>query len=228
MGASREWRMRFAANMREWAKHAIEEEIVRRKGSAGVSSRSFLDAVKLRAVTVGIRPNSLPLERAVGIEVPQEIHTDPDYKALVDQAARVCCIVNDLVGVPKDIKNNQKESNLILYHQMCCGGSLNDSYVAILEIHDEAVQTCDELAAKLLAKTPSAFSERMKTFFDHLRYMDSGFGFWHRDCIRYQQFVATEENRAFRIHIAEHCSEVARDDAAVGQNGEKAALSIFL
>ncbi len=222
LGASREWRIRFAASMSEWAKHAVEEEIVRRKGSDGISGRNFSEAIKLRAVTVGIRPNSLPLERAVGIEVPQEIHTDPDYKALVDQAARVCCIVNDLVGVPKDIKNKQKESNLILYHQMCSGGSLNDSYAAILEIHDKAVKTYDELAAKLLARTPSVFRERMNTFFDHLRYMDSGFGFWHRDCIRYQRFIAAEENRAFRIQIAEQCSEVAEDFTVSQKEAEDA------
>lgn len=206
LGASRAWRVRFAQNMSEWAKCAVEEEWIRRNGRGGSSHRDFSDAVKLRAVTVGIRPNSLPLERAVGLEVPQEIHTDPDYQALVDQAARVCCIVNDLVGVPKDIRNHQIESNLILFHRMCSGGSLHDSYAAVLEIHDQAVKTYDELAAKLLAKTPCAFRERMHTFFDHLRYMDSGFGFWHRDCIRYQSLVATEENRAFRIQIAEQRS----------------------
>jgi len=202
LGASREWRIRFAANMSEWAKHAVEEEIVRRKGSDGISSRSFSDAIKLRAVTSGIRPNILPLERAVGIEVPHEIHTDPDYKELVDQAARICSFVNDLVGVPKDIENKQKETNLILYHQMRSGGTLHDSYVAILKIHDKAVEAYDELAAKLLAKTPPVFRERMSTFLNHLRYMDSGFGLWHTDCIRYQRWVPVEENRAFRIHIA--------------------------
>jgi hypothetical protein len=207
LGASREWRIRFAANMSEWAKHAIEEEMVRRQGRDGVSNRIFSDAIKLRAVTVGIRPNSLPLERSVGIEIPHEIHTDLDFRDLVDQAARICCIVNDLVGVPKDIENKQKETNLILHHQMRSGGSLHDSYVEIIKIHDKAVEKYDELAAKLLAKTPSLFRERMSTFLDHLRYMDSGFGFWHRDCIRYQGLVPVEENRAFRIHIAEQRRE---------------------
>lgn len=56
--------------MSEWAKCAVEEEMVRRGGRDGSPRRDFSDAVKLRAVTVGIRPNSLPLERAVGIEVP--------------------------------------------------------------------------------------------------------------------------------------------------------------
>lgn len=209
LGASREWRIRFAVKMREWTQNAVEEEAVRRKGSVGTSSRSFSDAIKLRAITVGIRPNSLPLERAVGIEIPLEIDSDPDYQALVDQAARVCCIVNDLVGVPKDIRNKQQESNLILYHQMCSGGSLKDSYGAVLKIHDEAVKRYDELAWKVLEKTPSAFRERMKTFLRHLRYMDSGFGFWHRDCIRYQQLVVVEDNLAFRIQIEGRCAEGA-------------------
>jgi len=193
--------------MSEWTKHAVEEEIVRRKGGDGISGRNFSDAIKLRTITAGIRPTILPLERAVGIEVPHEIHTDPDYRDLVDQAARICWIVNDLVSVPKDIENEQKETNLILYHRMRFGGSLHDSCLALLKIHDKAVETYDVLAAKLLAKTPPVFRERMSTFFDHLRYMDSGFGFWHSDCIRYKRSVAVEDNRAYRIHIAEQGRE---------------------
>ena len=207
LGATREWRIRLAADMSEWTKHAVEEEIVRRKGGDGISGRNFSDAIKLRTITAGIRPTILPLERAVGIEVPHEIHTDPDYRDLVDQAARICWIVNDLVSVPKDIENEQKETNLILYHRMRFGGSLHDSCLALLKIHDKAVETYDVLAAKLLAKTPPVFRERMSTFFDHLRYMDSGFGFWHSDCIRYKRSVAVEDNRAYRIHIAEQGRE---------------------
>jgi len=213
LGATREWRIRFAANMREWAKHAVEEDLVRRKGSDGISGRNFSDAIKLRAITTGIRPTSLPLERAVGIEVPHEIHTDPDYKDLVDQAARICCIVNDLVSVPKDIENKQKETNLILFHRMRFGGSLHDSCLTLLTMHDKAVETYDELAAKLLAKIPPIFRERMSTFFDHLRYMDTGFGVWHSDCIRFQRSVAVEDNRAFRIHIvAQRREDEVADD----------------
>jgi hypothetical protein len=208
LGATREWRSRFAASMREWARHAVEEEIVRRKGGKDQPNRSFSEAIKLRSVTVGIRPNSLPLERAVGIEVPTEIHTDPDFKALIDQAARICCIVNDLVGVPKDIENNQKKSNLVSYHRMYFRTSLLDSYTAILNLHDQAVRAYDDLAAKLLLKVAPNFHERLSTFFDHLRYMDSGFGKWHRDCIRYQQLVAVENKLAFRISITERTDEV--------------------
>jgi hypothetical protein len=121
--------------------------------------------------------------------------------------------VNDLVGVPKDIENKQEETNLFLYHRMRFGGSLHDSYIAILKIHDKAVETYDDLAAKLLARIPPVFRERMSTFFDHLRYMDSGFSFWHSDCIRYKRSVAVEDNRTFRIHIAEQrrADEVAED-----------------
>lgn|SRR3990167_9693539 len=203
LGATREWRVRFATSMMEWAKHAVEEEIVRRKGSENQPNRSFMEAVKLRAVTVGIRPNSIPLERAVGIELLAEIPTDPDYKALIDRAARICCIVNDLVGVPKDIQNNQIKSNLVLYHRICFKTSLLESYHAILDLHDQAIDEYDKLAEKLLLKVDPDFRERLQTFISHIRYMDTGFGFWHRDCIRYQELVAVENKLAFCISINE-------------------------
>ena len=204
--------------MKEWARHAVAEEIVRRNGGENQANREFDDALRLRAVTVGIRPNSIPLERAAGIEIPSEIHTDPEYGALVDQAALICCIVNDLVGVPKDIRNDQKKSNLVLYYSLCFGASLHDSYAAILKIHDEAVNRYDSLAEGLLNKMKPDLRERMETFFDYLRYMDSGFGFWHRDCHRYQRYVAIEDQVAFRIAITEKKHE-AQSPPVIGKIG---------
>lgn len=201
LGASRTWRMRFSDRMKEWARHAVAEEKVRRAVGPERAGRVFEDALRLRAVTVGIRPNSIPLERAAGIEVPLEVHGDPDYGILIDQAATICCIVNDLVGVPKDIRNDQVLSNLILYNSQAFGASLKDSYAAILKIHDEAVRTFDCLADRLLKKLDPTLRERIDTFFDYLRYMDSGFGFWHQDCHRYQRYVAVEDQVAFRIAI---------------------------
>src|SRR3990167_8349692 len=208
MGASRHWRQRFAEKMIEWAKLAICEESARRLDLTR-SARSFDEALQLRSFTVGIRPNSVTLERAVGIEIPDYIHADPDYESLLDQAAKICCIVNDLVGVPKDIKNNQIQSNLILYHQLRNRCSLLESYQALVGIHDEAVRQYDLLAGKLLHKVPSAFQERVHTFFSHLRYMDSGFGYWHQDCIRYQQYVASDKEFYFTFSIHDKIEQIA-------------------
>lgn len=197
LGASRAWRIRFTNKMIEWAERAVDEEKVR----AADVHRHFMDAVRLRSFTVGIRPNSLPLERAVGIEIPSDIYLDNNYEALLDQAAIICCIVNDLVGVAKDIKNNQIKSNLVLYHQLYHQCSLRESFAALTNIHNEAVVQYDKLANILLAKTKADFKERLLTFFTHLRYMDSGFGFWHRDCIRYQEYSAIEDYLYFKLSI---------------------------
>ncbi len=199
LGATRAWRRRFADKMIEWAKRAIDEEKVRL--TQDYANRTVEDAIKLRSFTVGIRPNSVPLERAVGIEVPSYIYLDDDYEALLDQAAIICCIVNDLVGVPKDIKNNQIKSNLVLYHQLYHECSLRESYHALIDVHDKAVARYDKLADILLDKTEEGYKERLSTFFTHLRYMDSGFGFWHRDCIRYQEYTAAEGPFYFKLSI---------------------------
>lgn len=201
LGASCAWRIRFADKMREWAYYAVEEEKIRRLGTINEVNRSFEEAVRLRAITVGIRPNSITLERAVGIELPDTIVQSSEYQLLIDKAALICCIINDIVGVPKDLLNQQIKSNLILYHRMCFNTSLQEAYYAVLALHDEAVLDYDCLAQKLLENCPSDFKERLSVFIDHLRYMDTGFGFWHRDCVRYQNWIAGEENYIFRIEI---------------------------
>ena len=186
LGASRSWRIRFANKMREWAHCAIEEERIRRLGNVNEVNRSFEEAVQLRAITVGIRPNSIPLERAVGIELPDTIVQSTEYQLIIDKAALICCIINDIVGVPKDLLNQQIKSNLILYHRMCFNTSLLDSYYALLALHDKAVLDYDYLAQQLLDNCADDFRERLSVFLNHLRYMDTGFGFWHRDCVRYK------------------------------------------
>lgn len=201
LGASRTWRIRFADKMREWAYHAIEEEKIRRRGTINEVNRSFEEAVQLRAITVGIRPNSITLERAVGIELPDIIVQSTEYQLLIDKAALICCIINDIVGVPKDLLNQQIKSNLILYHRMCFNTSLKEAYYALLALHDEAILDYDCLGQRLLENCPSDFKERLSVFIDHLRYMDTGFGFWHRDCVRYQNWIAVEENYIFHIEI---------------------------
>jgi hypothetical protein len=65
------------------------------------------------------------------------------------------------------------------------------------------------LAAKLLRKTPSEFLEKLNTFFSHLRYMDSGFGYWHQDCIRYQQYVSSDGELYFTLSVHDKFEPIA-------------------
>lgn len=197
LGASKNWRLRFSNRMLEWAKYAIQEEKIRNN----IKNHNFENALKLRSFTVGIRPNTLPLERAVGIEIPDEILIDPNYEKLLDNAARICCIVNDIVSVPKDLNNNQVYSNLVLYYQHLNKTSLHHSFQALIKIHDNAVIQFDYLAKELLRKVKKSFYERLETYLCQLRYMDSGFGFWHQHCARYQKLIAVENENAYRLSI---------------------------
>lgn len=199
LGASMAWRRRFAMKMQEWALHAIAEQQVRQAGH--LDDRTLQQALQLRAVTVGIRPNSLPLERAVGFELPEATLRSTDYATLIDKAALICCLINDLVGVPKDIRHQQHASNLVLFHQQIHHCSLETSCLEILKIHDTAVDDFDRLAVKLLQQSPPGFNERIAAFLEQLRYMDTGFGFWHRDCIRYQRWLAVTGNQAMKMVI---------------------------
>lgn len=197
LGASKNWRLRFSDRMLEWAKYAIQEEKIRKN----IKNHCFEDALKLRSFTVGIRPNTLPLERAVGIEIPDEILMDPNYEELLDNAARICCIVNDIVSVPKDLKNNQIYSNLVLYYMYLNKTTLYNSFQTLIKIHDNAVLKFDNLASALLGKVRNSFCEKLETYLYQLRYMDSGFGFWHQNCARYQNLVAIENETVYRLSI---------------------------
>ena len=186
-GATSEWRWRFSTVMLEWARHAVAEEVMRRDATNSTSCTAFRDALRQRSFTVGIRPNSIPLERAAGFELPAFVYSSATYARLMDAAARICCLVNDLVGMRKDIANRQTSSNMVLHYQRCFGGSLSKACAVILEMHDQAVAEFDRLALELLAECTPAFMERLTLFLNYLRYMDTGFAFWHRDCVRYHQ-----------------------------------------
>lgn len=197
LGASGAWRRRFASKMLEWAEHAIREEKVRQDTNA----HCFEDALNLRSFTVGIRPNTLPLERAVGIEISNSLTVDPDYEDLLDSAAKICCIVNDIASIPKDVRNGQVRSNLVLYYQHSKACTLKKALEELVGIHDLCIARFDRLCKKLVRKEDSSSQDRLATFLTHLRYMDSGFGFWHQDCIRYQSLLAVEGGTAFKLAI---------------------------
>ena len=110
-GATSEWRWRFSNVMLEWAQHAVAEEMMRREAMHSTPQMAFTEALRQRSFTVGIRPNSIPLERAAGFELPAFVYSSAIYARLMDAAARICCLVNDLVGIRKDIANGQISSN---------------------------------------------------------------------------------------------------------------------
>ncbi|WP_223537967.1 terpene synthase family protein [Pseudomonas sp. GL-B-16] len=200
LGASKQWRQRFADRMSEWATHAIQEEVVRRNG-VGNDNRSLEEAIRLRAITIGFKPASIPTERAAGIELPEELVGSEDYELILEYAAQICFIVNDIVGVPKDISNDQKKSNLVIYYMNANNVSLLDAYHKILRVHDDAVNAYDKLVASVLRSFPSFKQAELSYFFDSLRYMETGFGIWQAECIRYQNSFAAQGKQSYRISI---------------------------
>lgn len=52
------------------------------------------------------------VEPAIGVELPLEVYTGPDFLDLYKQSAIAVTIVNDLVGMAKDIANGRQTSSL--------------------------------------------------------------------------------------------------------------------
>ncbi|QCT21273.1 hypothetical protein FEM41_17270 [Jejubacter calystegiae] len=200
LGASKHWRKRFAASMAEWGSHAIYEEVLRRNNESD-DRRSLEEAIQLRALTTGFTPTTIPVEQIAGLELPDELLESEDYKSILDCAAKICLIVNDVVGVPKDICNDQIKSNVILYYMNANNVSLFDAYNLAIKIHDDAVNTYDKLVANLLKSFPPENRAGINNFFNLIRYLETGFGIWQEKCIRYQQSVAAQMNQSYRIAI---------------------------
>lgn len=201
LGASKTWRQRFAESMTEWAIHAIQEERLRQNDSYD-ENWTFDKAISLRTLTIGLKPACIPLEQTAGVRFSNKTIQSEAYNAILDFASKICFIVNDIVGVPKDIAKNQSKSNLVLHYMNCNNVSLLDSYMHIIKIHDEAVLAYDELASDILRSSPSDKHDEMNSFFDYLRYMETGFTMWQAECTRYQNKLAVHNQVAYKIGIS--------------------------
>lgn len=200
LGASRRWRERFATRMIEWGSHAIHEEVLRRHNDS-TENRSLEEAIQLRTVTIGFKPATIPVEQTAGIELPDELLECETYESILDCAAKICFIINDIVGVPKDICNDQKKSNLVLHYMSCNNVSLSEAYSKIIEIHDHAVERYDTLVEHTLNSFPPAQRDKLNNYFNLIRYLETGFGIWQSGCVRYQNKFAVQRNQVFRIDI---------------------------
>ncbi|MFG2341012.1 hypothetical protein [Streptomyces yangpuensis] len=205
LGASRLWRITFADTMRDWAVQAVREENLRRSTTG--ADRTVEETLALRVVTIGLLPTTMTLERAVGIELTGSLRADPDYRALVDQASRIVCIVNDLVAVGKDLQHGQEASNTVLCDRRNHGHGLRDAYEALIDVHDQSIDAYDHLASRLLGRADTDFRERLAALLAQLRYMCSGFALWHTTAARYRRYLAVEAGRAFQPSIVTTASK---------------------
>lgn len=197
LGASTQFRQRLGNSMKEWVRFSVQEAIIRTSNQ----DRTFEEALDLRCGTIGMRPTAMLLERTIGIEMPDEISDDPLYQKCIDLAALTCCTINDLVGVGKDLIQQQMKTNIVLSHFVSMGKSLEHSYESIISIHDKAVNDFDSCTAQLLRRVDCVRYERLSWFFMALRYMQTGFAKWHQNCKRYLQYVVSEGDSILQISI---------------------------
>jgi hypothetical protein len=195
LGGSKLLRKRFSDAINQWAEVALQEADIMSKTTV----LNLEQALVLRMISIGIRPTSILYERVIGTEFPEYIFNDPLYKKLIDNAALIVGIQNDLMSVGKDIRNHQITTNVILCHNKEYSTSIVDSYKAIIDIHDKTVREFDEIAEQFLLNMEEEWKERMEMYINQLRYADSGYANWHSNAVRYREHVVMENGVYIRI-----------------------------
>lgn len=196
LGGSRALRLRWVEAMRGYARDALIEERFRRLPPDG-DRRPFDVAFLMRTLTIGILPAIVYLEACCGIEVPAALTETSAYKEMAKAAAVLQALQNDLASLPKDGRKNEVATNMVLRYQRDEGCSLREACEAMLHIHDTAIQTLDEHAESLCQHPAGSSEPRLADYFDYVRYMETGFGFYHTRADRYKQQVILEDGNAF-------------------------------
>jgi hypothetical protein len=197
MGGSAALRERWVRLMRDYADYAIAEVNVR--NSPSVDNRSFDDALLMRATTIGMKPAMIYLEACSRIELDEAITSTDEYRQWAWHAAVLQGLQNDLASVPKDFLKGESDTNVVLRYRRDSGCSLLAACRAIIAIHDDSVEAFDRLAQGLLAKAEGAARDRVRTYLDYVRYMETGFGFYHTRVDRYARRAAVENGYALRL-----------------------------
>lgn len=202
LGASPAWRKRMGVQMRFWAEEGVREARVR-KGLD--TQKDWEDAVALRAVTIGFGPTLVAIERAVGLELPDEIVDHPLFARLAKAVGLMCGVCNDCVSVAKDLRRGQdRGTNLVLYAMDHFNLSLREAYDRVAAMHEWAREEFDQVAADLYDLVDNEWKERFEAYCNMVRYVENGFERWHVDCKRYRQ-VVVEGNMFFDIEHERSC-----------------------
>lgn len=196
LGASKALEMRWTEAMRRYAGFALSETAIRNDPDA--DRRSFEEAFLMRTYTIGAAPAVIYLEACCGAELPEVMADTHDYQRWAHHAAVLQALQNDIASVPKDLRKEEFATNMVLRHWRDHGGALRESYQAMLDLHDRSVEAFDDCVHLLLARTRSDDRERLQQYFDHVRYMETGFGFYHVRAERYRRDIVVDSRRAYR------------------------------
>jgi hypothetical protein len=185
--------------MREYAEYAVAEVKVR--NSLSVDDRSFDDALFMRAVTIGVKPAIVYLEACSGIELAGLITATEEYRQMARCATALQWIQNDLASLPKDSLKNEIDTNIVLRYRRDFTCSLLSACQEIINIHDESIDEFERMAQRLLANTEGRTQQQLKTYLDYVRYMETGFGFYHTRADRYVRQAVIEDGNALRLTL---------------------------
>lgn len=201
VGGSASIRSRWAQAMREYAEYAVEEVNIRNNPS--LDDRPFEDAVYMRAITIGVQPTVIYLEACCGIELNEWITSSTEYRQLTWHAALLLALQNDLVSLPKDSLKNEVSTNIVLRHCRDFDHSVMSACRAIIKMHDESIDEFDRLSQKLLMRTQGPAQERLHTYFNYVRFMVTGFGFYHTRADRYLNQAAVTQGKLLRFTLTQ-------------------------
>ena len=212
LGATREWRQRFGQSMINCAYSAIKEQkIWADMAQAGLgaasSGPSFEELMTIRCSCAALEPMIMALEQVAGAELPLSVWEDRCFKELIATSETVCCIINDMFSVPKDLftkdQFNHPGSNLVLFHQRKHEVSLLESMNAWAQLQDEAIQHYDELSVRVLRKLgpSSSLANRVRPLLRLIKECQVGLVLWQLRCKRYQGFTVAENGQAYRFHL---------------------------
>lgn len=197
-------RRRWVRSMRDYAREAIAETAIRADPAA--DQRPFREALTMRTLTIGAAPAIIYLEACCGVELPESVTATDDYRTFSDSAAVLQALQNDLASLPKDSRKAEIATNMVLRRQRDAGCSILDACHEIVRIHDEAIGGFDHAAARLVQAYPG-LRPQLERYFDYVRFMETGFGFYHVRADRYTREALVADGRLYRPVLMRRESE---------------------
>ncbi|CAF3392141.1 unnamed protein product, partial [Rotaria sp. Silwood2] len=154
-----------------------------------MSGMSLLEVLlRQRIATIGIPMMSLLLEQSCGLNLSS---IDPLLRPAINVAAIMPSLVNELVGMGRDLRG---EPNFTLIYRQMFNCSLQQSIYFTLTLHDLAMKTFDQNIQKILQslKSPS-LQHHVSIYMQYLRLLVRGFAQWHHYSDRFKNLFAVDE-----------------------------------
>ena len=175
------WTARHAARFEEWVASVREEsehaQFMRRTGEYP----SLGDHLRRRRANIGMKPNLDFIEYQIGWELPEEILTDPDMKAVEDAAADCVAICNDLFGFTKDL--SCRWPNFVSCAMQEFNDEAGDAFKWVTNMHSCKVRELRQREAILIKRYPQ--HSMLTAWLDALHCVIYGFAQWHSRAPRY-------------------------------------------